>query len=136
MTSLNLFATRFDQVLDLIDNRREELDLVLIDTPGQIEVFTWSASGQIITDSLKTHYPTVLVFVVDTPRCSRPATFLSSMLYACSMLYKARLPILVAFNKTDIASADTQREWMSDVESFHRALDVVNEQSYSPGTGE
>ena len=25
---------------------------VLIDTPGQIEVFTWSASGTIITESL------------------------------------------------------------------------------------
>lgn len=39
MTALNLFATRFDQVLSMIDKRAPELDYVLIDTPGQIEAF-------------------------------------------------------------------------------------------------
>ena len=74
LTSLNLFATRFDQVINLIEKRVEQnveesvsssssssehktsvsrendkpLDYVFIDTPGQIEVFTWSAGGQII----------------------------------------------------------------------------------------
>ncbi|CAN0416216.1 unnamed protein product, partial [Ectocarpus sp. 13 AM-2016] len=32
---------------------------VFIDTPGQIEVFTWSASGQIITETLASAFPTV-----------------------------------------------------------------------------
>lgn len=32
---------------------------VFIDTPGQIEVFTWSASGQIITETLASSFPTV-----------------------------------------------------------------------------
>ena len=71
LTSLNLFTTKFDQVLNLIDNRiRKEningdkvtknLDTILIDTPGQIEIFTWSASGTIITDTLAASYPTVV----------------------------------------------------------------------------
>lgn len=51
MTSLNLFATRFDQVLDILEKRAAQgLKHVLFDTPGQIEVFTWSASGMIITE--------------------------------------------------------------------------------------
>ncbi|CAJ0936155.1 unnamed protein product [Ranitomeya imitator] len=45
VTSLNLFATRFDQVVKFIEKRQENCRYVLIDTPGQIEVFTWSASG-------------------------------------------------------------------------------------------
>jgi len=28
---------------------------IIIDTPGQIEVFTWSASGSIITEALVGH---------------------------------------------------------------------------------
>ena len=52
VTSLNLFATKFDQVLNLIEKRTEECEYVIIDTPGQIEVFTWSASGNIITEAL------------------------------------------------------------------------------------
>jgi Conserved hypothetical ATP binding protein len=55
LTSLNLFATKFDQVLGLAEKRSSQLDYVFLDTPGQIEVFTWSASGQIITESLGMH---------------------------------------------------------------------------------
>jgi GTPase SAR1 family protein len=47
VTSLNLFATRFDQVLSILEKRKKECEYILFDTPGQIEVFTWSASGQI-----------------------------------------------------------------------------------------
>ena len=48
MTSLNLFSTKFDQVLELIDKRQDQIDNIIIDTPGQIEVFTWSASGRLL----------------------------------------------------------------------------------------
>ena len=41
MTSLNLFATKFDQVLDLLAKREAELDYILVDTPGQIEAPAW-----------------------------------------------------------------------------------------------
>ena len=47
-----------------------------MDTPGQIEVFTWSASGQIIMETLASSFPTVLVYVIDTPRCVSPVTFM------------------------------------------------------------
>lgn len=87
LTSLNLFATRFDQVLQLStphsfknDAQLQALDMtfawagrklaaysvqviglcekkrdpqpkhIVADTPGQIEIFTWSASGAIITE--------------------------------------------------------------------------------------
>ena len=82
LTSLNLFTTKFDQVLQLADKRAQELDHIVLDTPGQIEIFTWSASGSIITDALATSMPTVLVYVVDTPRTTAPATF---MQYALCM---------------------------------------------------
>ena len=122
LTSLNLFTTKFDQVLQLVDKRAQELDYMVLDTPGQIEIFTWSASGSIITDALATSMPTVLVYVVDTPRTTAPATFMSNMLYACSILYKARLPFVIVFNKIDVQSHDFALEWMHDFEAFQRAL--------------
>lgn len=56
---------------------------VIVDTPGQIEIFTWSASGAIITDAVASAIPTVIAYIVDTPRATAPATFMSNMLYAC-----------------------------------------------------
>ena len=63
---------------------------ILIDTPGQIEIFTWSASGAIITDAIASSLPTVVAYVIDTPRTTAPVTFMSNMLYACSC---ANLPL-------------------------------------------
>ena len=187
VTSLNLFATRFDQVMDILEKRaaqgggegaqtqpgqegtegagagaaqgeqgREEagpsesssggeagapaaqgaggsadaqqqqqppLKYVLVDTPGQIEIFTWSASGGIITELLASSFATVVCFVVDTPRCAEPTVFMSNMLYALSILYKAKLPMLLAFNKTDVTPHQFAVEWMGDFEAFHEALE-------------
>jgi GPN-loop GTPase len=103
LTSLNLFTTKFDKVLDLIA-RKTNLDYILIDTPGQIEIFTWSASGAIITESIASYCPTVILYIIDTPRSISPTTFMSNMLYACSILYKTKLPFVLCFNKVTIHS--------------------------------
>eukprot|EP00474_Spongospora_subterranea_P010460 CRZ10918.1 hypothetical protein [Spongospora subterranea] len=122
VTSLNLFSTRFDQVVDHIEKAASTLDYVFIDTPGQIEVFTWSASGQIITESLASSCPTVIVYVIDTPRSQSAATFMSNMTYACSIMYKTKLPFLIVFNKIDVVSHQFAEDWMNDIELFEEAL--------------
>ncbi|XP_067150654.1 GPN-loop GTPase 1 isoform X1 [Apteryx mantelli] len=105
VTSLNLFATRFDQVMKFIEKRQNASKYVIIDTPGQIEVFTWSASGTIITEALASSFPSVVVYVMDTSRSTNPITFMSNMLYACSILYKTKLPFIVVMNKVVGVSA-------------------------------
>ena len=134
MTSLNLFCTKFDQVVSILDERADDVDYILVDTPGQIEAFTWSASGSIITEALASSFPTVLVFCVDTARCaSSPNTFMSNMLYACSMLYRTRLPLVVVFNKIDVVPHDFCEEWMKDYEAFQEALDDMQSSDESTG---
>ncbi|KAI9438937.1 XPA-binding protein 1 [Lactarius indigo] len=122
LTALNLFTTKFDQVLDLVEKRAESVDYVIVDTPGQIEIFTWSASGAIITDAVASSLPTVIAYIVDTPRAAAPATFMSNMLYACSILYKTKLPFIVVFNKIDAQPHDFALNWMQDFETFQEAL--------------
>uniref|UniRef100_A0A0D9Z6C3 GPN-loop GTPase n=1 Tax=Oryza glumipatula TaxID=40148 RepID=A0A0D9Z6C3_9ORYZ len=129
LTSLNLFSTKFDEVISVIERRADQLDYVLVDTPGQIEIFTWSASGAIITEAFASTFPTVVAYVVDTPRSTSPVTFMSNMLYACSILYKTRLPMILTFNKVDVAKHEFALEWMEDFEAFQTALD--SDSSYS-----
>lgn len=97
--------------------------ICIIDTPGQIEVFTWSASGVIITEALATRFPTIVVYVMDIVRSISPTTFMSNMLYACSILYKARLPFIVALNKIDVQSHEFAIDWMRDFEAFQESLE-------------
>jgi len=122
LTALNLFTTKFDQVLSLVEKRADTVDYVILDTPGQIEIFTWSASGAIITDAMASTFPAVVAYIIDTPRTMAPATFMSNMLYACSILYKTKLPFILVFNKTDVQPHDFAVEWMQDFEAFQAAL--------------
>ena len=164
LTSLNLFATKFDQVMNILERRAyggstedaapttqpndvdvvkdenaditneddedEAIDYILVDTPGQIEAFTWSASGSMMSEALASAFPTILCFVIDTPRCAAsPNTFMSNMLYACSMLYRTKLPLVICFNKIDVVSHEFCMEWMRDNETFQQALDDTAETS-------
>jgi GTPase SAR1 family protein len=120
LTCLNLFTTKFDQVVDLIESK--DVEYVLLDTPGQIELFTWSASGDIITQSLASQFPTTVLYIIDTPRCTNPVTFMSNMLYAVSILYKTKLPFVLVYNKTDVVDMQFCIDWMNDFEQFQSAL--------------
>ncbi len=144
LTSLNLFATKIDQIITLLEKRtapvegskegeeevlaKKAIEHILVDTPGQIEVFVWSASGSILLDSLASSFPTVVAYVIDTPRTSSTSTFMSNMLYACSILYKTKLPMILVFNKTDVKDAEFAKEWMTDFEAFQSALRLEEEE--------
>ena len=93
-----------------------------IDTPGQIEAFSQSASGQIITESLGCSFPTVSLYVADTVRCENPNTFMSNMLYSLSILYKSKLPLLIVFNKTDVLDHSFAEKWMRHFDEFDTSL--------------
>lgn len=135
VTSLNLFSTKVDQVIELIQKRSDNYTHTIVDTPGQIECFIWSASGAIITESLLSSFPTVILYVIDTPRTSSPTTFISNMLYACSILYKTKLPMIIVFNKTDLTKADFAKEWMTDFEKFQILLKEDSELSDETSSG-
>lgn len=137
LTSLNLFATKIDQIITLLEKRtspdlalpdKKPINHILVDTPGQIEVFVWSASGSILLDSLASSFPTVIAYIIDTPRTSSTSTFMSNMLYACSILYKTKLPMILVFNKTDVKDAEFAKEWMTDFEAFQAALRLEEEE--------
>ena len=155
LTSLNLFSTKIDQVIGLLEKRtqapepvqeaeqttvefmtnsgkdkatapakqsQQQVKHILVDTPGQIEVFVWSASGEILLSSLASTFPTVIAYIIDTPRTTSTSTFMSNMLYACSILYKTKLPMILVFNKTDAQDADFAKKWMTDFDAFQAAL--------------
>jgi GTPase SAR1 family protein len=180
LTSLNLFATKVDQIINILEKRTQSqtqikgqtqketqtqtqtqsagssqeytglaaaetassgpsavpISHILVDTPGQIEVFVWSASGEILLGSLASAFPTVIAYIIDTPRTASTSTFMSNMLYACSILYKTKLPMILVFNKTDVKDAAFAKEWMTDFEAFQAALKEEEENGGLPAGGD
>ena len=127
LTAANLFATRFDQVISLCERRRNEIDFIVVDTPGQIEIFTWSASGTIITEAIASRFETFLFYILDTSRSNNnPQVFVSNILQAISVLYKSRVRLILLLNKVDITNSKQIRTWLSDFEKFQAAFDKVS----------
>ena len=121
LTSLNLFSTSIDKAITTIE-KKNNLDFVVMDTPGQLEVFSWSASGKLITDAFSMIFPSILIYIVDIPRCNNPNTFSSNMLYALSIMYKMKLPLILVFNKLDLVKENKVIEWLQDFQSLQDAL--------------
>ena len=63
---------------------------------------------------------------MDTVRSTNPVTFMSNMLYACSILYKTKLPFIVAMNKIDVVDNKYAVEWMEDFEIFQVTLTIIS----------
>ena len=51
----------YPQVIQLCEKKRDPpLQHIVLDTPGQIEIFTWSASGAIVTELFASSFPTLV----------------------------------------------------------------------------
>jgi GPN-loop GTPase len=66
---------------------------------------------------------------MDVSTSTNPVTFMSNMLYACSILYKSKLPFIIALNKVDVIDPSSVLKWISDFEAFDVA--VEKEDSYA-----
>ena len=65
---------RFDQVLKFAEKRaaQGELDHIFLDTPGQIEIFTWSASGTVHGQQQRQHIvPPPILYTAYTSSTTR-----------------------------------------------------------------
>ncbi|KAI5161343.1 GPN-loop GTPase [Nematocida ausubeli] len=122
LTALNLFAAHIDVLISQIEELQPEY--TIIDTPGQIEMFTTSVSGQIITQCLSgtKGVQVKMVYVVDGEKAQHPQCFISNMLFATSIHYRFKEQLLVAVNKSDVEGAEKIKKWAGDFESFSEAL--------------
>lgn len=105
----------------------------IIDIPGQIEAFTWSASSMILTKSIAMIMPVVLLYVVDTARCQNPNSYLSNLLFARRDLLilesiECRLdyPMIICLNKVDISDGNVCLDWTKNYDAFNTALNKVD----------
>lgn len=117
-TSLNLFLLNINDHMKLTNSK-----YIIIDTPGQIETFTWSSPGYIIRDYFKSVGRLVMIYLVDSHNSSDASVFMSNMMYAVSLMCRYEVPVLCTFNKTDIERSTKIEEWARDYEAFRSSLD-------------
>lgn len=118
-TCLNLYLLRVNELVAKLGAK-----YVIIDTPGQIEAFTWSSPGHVLIDTLKTlpEYEVKLLYVIDSQASQSAGVFMSNMIYAASLMAKFQVETIAVFNKNDLSGCEHMLRWISDYEDFQASL--------------
>ena len=127
----DLTATKIAEIHDEIDSFRAEN--VIIDTPGQTELFAFRESGEFIVSEVKADSK-VLLFLVDPLLAGTPANFLSLALLSASVGLRLNIPKITVLTKRDIARDGVRRiaEWSKDTRVFEDALaETKNGEQYA-----
>lgn len=127
----DLVATKLPELQDEIESFKAEN--VIVDTPGQTELFAFRESGEYIVRELNSDSK-LLLFLVDPLLASTPANFLSLALLSASVGLRLSVPKITVLTKRDIAKDGVKRitEWSRDTRVFEDALSATkNGEQYS-----
>ncbi|MHA2202417.1 MAG: ATP/GTP-binding protein [Candidatus Hodarchaeales archaeon] len=101
IAAADLIADHINDIRDDIEELGESSSLVLIDTPGQMELFAYRRSGIEITGSFPTD-TSFIAFLFDSTLVSHIGGFLSISLLATSVQLRLNLPIAHIVTKIDL----------------------------------
>ena len=101
-----------------------DTDYVLIDTPGQVELFTFRQSSRVVVQELSGDAAT-LCYLFDPMLARTPNGYVSSMLLASTVHFRMPVPLMPVLSKADLLSdADIERIqlWGQDYYALFNAL--------------
>ena len=100
-------------------------DLVVVDTPGQMELFAFRASGPYIVEELSTD-PKMLVYLFDATFSAQPLNYVSNMFLATAISTRFFLPQLYVLSKVDLIpkrEADRILRWGTRVGALQNDIE-------------
>ncbi|MEM4156206.1 MAG: ATP/GTP-binding protein [Archaeoglobaceae archaeon] len=112
-----------DLLVTLIDEIKYEIDLsqpdfILIDTPGQMEIFTLRESSKLILEALGRDR-SAMVFLFDPVVSKTPFGFLSQLFMANSAVFRLEIPQINVLSKADTLRDEEVEKiirWSSDLD--------------------
>jgi len=118
---------------DLIASETESLseeiedlspDIVLVDTPGQMELFAFRSSGPYIAKEISKE-PKAIVYLFDSVFSSNPLNYVSNMFLSAAVYTRFLLPQMHVLSKCDLlpeADVDSIIEWSEDSDALELAI--------------
>ncbi|MGQ9719887.1 MAG: ATP/GTP-binding protein [Candidatus Jordarchaeum sp.] len=119
-----------DMMANFIDDFKEEIEelkplYVLVDTPGQLELFAFRSTGPLVTTAISSK-ENCLVFLMDPLLSRSPSGFVSVLLLSASVQYRFNLPQINILSKADtLSEEEIERiiEWVDEPEKLLNAID-------------
>ncbi|MEM0505930.1 MAG: ATP/GTP-binding protein [Thermosphaera sp.] len=102
IASVDMLAFSINELKDQVDSLRA--NYVIIDTPGQLEIFAFRDSGPIVLRTLIGESKAAALFLIDGLYALKPSNLFSAMLLSASTFFRIKYPQINVFTKTDLLS--------------------------------
>lgn len=127
----DLIASKIDKIQHEIDDVNP--DYLIIDTPGQIELFAYRASGPFLVENLDAEEK-VNIFLFDGSLITTPVNFVSIALLATSIKLRLKISTINLITKTDLIGAKMKEilQWSTNLKSLETAIsDEADGETYT-----
>ena len=117
----DLIASKIDDIQNEVNTVNP--DYLIVDTPGQIELFAYRSSGRFIIENIASEDKTS-VFLFDGSLITSPVNFVSIALLATSIRLRLNLPTINVLTKTDIIGEKLKEilQWTTSLDTLENAI--------------
>ncbi|RLG05636.1 MAG: GTPase [Thaumarchaeota archaeon] len=114
------------EVARYVEELREDVnsfnpDFVIVDTPGQLELFAFRREGLILTENIGVEGRKTMLFILDTIFCTNVKNFVASTFLASSIYLSFGLPMIQVLNKIDAVP----REHVERIQGWSESMDSL-----------
>jgi GTPase SAR1 family protein len=127
----DLLADHLEEIRGEVDEANP--DILLADTPGQIELFAFREGGRFIANQLSEDNHAI-IYLMDAPFTRRPLNFISNIYLAAAIYSRITQPQIYALSKSDLVSdaeIDMIVSWATEREALEDSLRTMEEQTLS-----
>lgn len=103
IVAADLMAVNIRKMIDVLDTYKTKY--VLIDTPGQLELFAFRESSNVIVNALGKDR-SMIAYLSDPALCKTPNGFVSSMMLSALVQFRLQLPTINLLSKSDVLTED------------------------------
>ena len=117
----DLIASKIDEIQNEVN--RVNPDYLIVDTPGQIELFAYRSSGPFLVENITSEEKTS-IFLFDGALITTPVNFVSVALLATSIRLRLNLPTINTITKTDLIGAKLKEilRWSTNLTTLENAI--------------
>jgi len=117
----DLIASKIDDIRNEVE--RVNPDYLIVDTPGQIELFAYRSSGRFIVENITAEEKTN-IFLFDGALITTPINFVSLALLATSIRLRLNLSTINVITKTDVIGGKLKEiiQWSSNIRSLENSI--------------
>ncbi len=131
IVAADLMAANISKMTEVI--RPYNADYVLVDTPGQLELFAFRDSSQRIVKAFGAQ-DSMVVYLSDPALCRTANGFISTMVLGALVQFRLQLPMLNLVSKCDMLSEDDERRMLDWYELPDVLYGDLLDSDYQPET--